>query len=1465
MPSYPGPRDREPTPDGPRRARWPGVVLAAAGLALGVGAVTVPAVQASAQAFNQIVNPVYVDDSPVAADSLVRVDQHIAAGNLDQAVRVLQQLLDEQPERLVQGQGDGGDKDLFVSVRSRALAVLLGRPELLARYRALVTPDAEPLLTQREFARLERSMLLTEPGLFAAVARAREELEAARFHSARMILESLAAHPDRTGEPGAIVAGYAAVVARYLPPADAEALVKLLSAGQLGAARVEFVEPPPSAAARASGVLDAQAPLSTAGLIAKPLWTAAVTNTGAGEGIPAYLPRVGNLPVPINGRTLTMFPTVANDLVYVNDGQVVSAWDRFTLTPRWNFSAPAQAEDDQRNQFGFPRNMGMGGAGEDVATVAVHGRTVVAATGRAGGSFREGDFALHGLDAFTGRVRWSSTLTALDPTLGDAVVRGPIVIDQGVALLAARRVAPERRVVSLALMGVDVLTGRLRWSRPIGSAGSIPWVTQATGTEGSLVDRGVAFRADRLGVVGAVEVASGRPRWIRRIPADSGTEWNTGSAWQVCSPVADGASIIVVAPDQTRLLRLDAATGKILGERAAGELSLTSPAYIVRVGSDLAIVNWDSIVLIDAASFETAQPRRALDVTPPGIRGRAVVAGGKLLVPTVSGLRVVDPSGKGEPSPSIVLDEPGNVLPLANQLIVADDTRVHSYLLWDEADRLLSERIAASPKDPGPAVTLAELAYRAGKPDRIAGAVDKGLDALKGAPAGEATSLARRRLFDTVHAMVAASTDALAPARPDCPPRLNDPALLARLVDRLGQIASAADERLAVALAQGRLKDLAGDGPGASGDYQRVLDDQAMAAAIWRGPSVSVRGEIEALRRLEGLLARLGPPAYAAQNAQAVAQLTGLGPAPEPAMLVALAERFPLADQTPGLWARAGTLLKSQGQDRAALAALETGLRAAQRIPAAPPTDVGELAGTLLNELRAGGQFAAAARTLRTVVDRFPGVTLTAGGTPIDMRALASELDAKLAAAIRWPSVGSVRRDGAQIIVNWSLMEPVLRDRRPHVAGGLVLESKDAVSVWTRPAGATDPQAPLQRVWIEKLPEKGAAQLLAAGSDAAMLLITDDEGSRVERVPFREGVQAWTSPPLEELFPPDDQTRNFRRAPGVGIMSFGTPIDGSVLTSDVVVAADERTLALVQRDGRAAALDVSSGEVLWKGRSAVDRVADADMDAGTLVVVGVADETVAGGGRSGSRPAIHPLDARTGRAGTKLDDKATGLSGSPRWVRVLTSDRAVVGLDDGVVALALGAGVPDWSLTRAELQPTRTAWVLGDTLVLMDGSRALWMASASTGACAETPLDSAHEAVEGGNGLDVLPVPGGGFAVASTVGVRLYDAKGTLKGGDPLPSDGEMVVPRAASDRFVAVRTLMDGPAEEPVPGSPLGRFQIVALAGTDGRIAESTDVLLGQRPSAIELLDGRIALTSGGVTVVLPAPADAAGPAGKP
>src|SRR3954466_9242871 len=139
-------------------------------------------------AAGQQVNPVYTDDSPVARDTLARVTEFVASGNEAEAVRELQRLLEEQPDRVV---GVQGNPDTFVGVRARVHAVLLTSPRLMERYRAAESAKAAQELAAGRPGAVERSRLLTSAGLEAALRVAQSELEAGRLEAARLALEQL--------------------------------------------------------------------------------------------------------------------------------------------------------------------------------------------------------------------------------------------------------------------------------------------------------------------------------------------------------------------------------------------------------------------------------------------------------------------------------------------------------------------------------------------------------------------------------------------------------------------------------------------------------------------------------------------------------------------------------------------------------------------------------------------------------------------------------------------------------------------------------------------------------------------------------------------------------------------------------------------------------------------------------------------------------------------------------------------------------------------------------------------------------------------------------------------------------------------------------------------------------------------------------------------------------------------------
>ncbi len=287
--------------------------------------------------------------------------------------------------------------------------------------------------------------------------------------------------------------------------------------------------------------------------------------------------------------------------------------------------------------------------------------------------------------------------------------------------------------------------------------------------------------------------------------------------WELGLPIVDGASLVMLTPDRNEIVRIDRESGRITSRRAASDFSTPGPAYLLRVGDTLVGVSTLRISMAPIASFETATIRQER-LEEPGVRGRVVVTGDRLLVPTGAGVGLISVSDSESPPETLALSSPGNVLPATSQLLVVDDGWLHAYLLWDEAERVLRQRMTKDPADAGPAVTFAELAYRAGKAGQILGAVDAALAALErgsNGPHSQDNEAARRRLWESVLGMLNSSQEPDLNFAAGDTQRLADAELVGALIDRLGRIASTADDRATQLLTLGRHREGRADAPGA--------------------------------------------------------------------------------------------------------------------------------------------------------------------------------------------------------------------------------------------------------------------------------------------------------------------------------------------------------------------------------------------------------------------------------------------------------------------------------------------------------------------------------------------------------------------------------------------------------------------------------------------------------------------------
>jgi outer membrane protein assembly factor BamB len=1473
------------------RAAW--AVVVATGVAVGV-----PAAGAAGQfgIMGDRDNPVFVNDSTAAAEALSRVADNLASGNVEQAVRLLQRLLDDDPFALVPS---AGDASLFVPVRERVHAVLLRDRGLLERYRAVQGVVAGDALAKGEHAAVERARLLTPAGMAAGLRVAAEHLEAARFHAALRTLEQLCDHPDRAGEEAARARQVAGLLLRYLPtPAARDVAARLGVAGP-----DEGMEAWPRILESRSG-LEALPGLGrlegeNGGIVSQPLATAMFAEEAgeerrgsrglAQEGLPRF------------ARELRTLPVVYGDLVVVSSAQSISAFDRYTLGLRWKADALellAWAGEERvmprtvQDRF-FAGRRGFGPELEDVAVVSARSGLLVAGVSNAFLEGNEDRDAVAAVDAATGRARWVVAADEIDPRTGRAKVRGPVRVDGETVVVCLRKEGADRRPWAVYLAGLSVVDGSVKWCRLLGSIGALPYARSMQVADQNTVADGVVYRCDQMGLVAAYDTSEGRPLWVRRMASGPLELADQPTPFAGNAPLVFGSRLVVLSPDRKKVMALDRVTGAVLAEMPTDRLDRVR--YLVRAGQKVAAVG-DARVAFFGPELD-GNLRLSARVEGSGIRGRVVGFAGEegaaagvdgaggggagVLVPTAQGVVVVSADSPEEGARLVRLDNPGNLVAEGGQLLVADDGRVHNYLSWAEADRVLTARIAQDPSEPAAAVSLAELAHRAGHPERVkfaveaavaplVGALAKGREQVGdagGAPGAAASGLpegleaSRSRLVASMLAMleVAHAPERGAERADQGGPGPRVPIDLAgELVERLGSVAVTVEERAAHLLSAGRQAELTGksSGPGGAVEvYQRLLSDAAAAAAPWRGRHLSVRAEAEATRRLEGLLQRGGRGVYAGFDAQARDEAAALGANATVEELERVARRFPVALVTPRVWARVATVHERAGRPRQAARALEIGLQVARVLPDAPRDVAGELTGRLASNFAERGLLVAASETLRSSKARFGELALTRNGVAVDATGLAAKVSDELAAARRWPAVGLPTGEGVQAFPGWTLLEPVLRPTEASTAGGVVMVSQD------RRAGLFVPGSDgrMEQRWgASDLNQE--VRLLRIDKDAAWLFFFTDDGGVVKRIDCKTGAETWASKPFPEHF---EQKRL------VQVDRFKPPIGGVQTGTNLLVCADERTIALVERSGRVVGLDADSGSVLLAVTAPVARVFDAAVQGNVLVLAGDRPNKSAGGNVVSFSPTVVLMDARSGAVTGE-----TPLSeGQARWVRLNSRGDLVVGAERGVLGVDPETGTVNWRNAQAPCAGTLAAWVTGDALLVVAEDRALWRMSVTTGALRPEPIETRGRLMTESEPLASVTREGG-FALSTAQGLVLLSGEGELRGADALAATDNMIAPLPGQGVFVTMETgsasarpgqrggvgvgagvVVAPPGVQAEPGTELLPYNLHLLESGSGLLRSTVPLLLAEPPSVLALIEGRVAVTAGRTTVVYKAP----------
>ncbi|MBL0922528.1 MAG: PQQ-binding-like beta-propeller repeat protein, partial [Phycisphaerales bacterium] len=1306
----------------------------------------------------------------------------------------------------------------------RVHRALLSNAPLLARYREVEEPIARRALEQGEAHAVERSRLLTTSGLNAALDVARRRLEHAQFWAAWHTLEPLRLHPDAAlGAPGARQAVELAIeTARYLnDPWAWERLNEWADARGLrpeAAAAVKQAVRPPEIQ-RGVSPFDASPRVELAGILARPLSSESLRP----EESPSSTTDTGVQPGPTQSQNERfVLPTVAGDTIFVNTGRDLFAWDRFTLTPRW----PRQ----QFKGFASPERGGAANI-EDTATVTVWGPWAVATSGLARVASREGDERVHAVDVETGETVWSTDIRRFDAALSDAYIRGPAIIDEQMVIVGAVRVQASRRLTSAYLVGIDLGSGEVLWSRMLASAGAAPYGRSQGPADAGVAHRGVTLRTDRIGVISAVESATGRLRWARRVPPET-VSTQPNDPWETPRPVIDGERLFTLTADRREVLSLDVQSGAVLARASARDMG--APHYLLGApGAILAVGSRSVYALPKSLDVENERVARLLPPDGPELRGRVVVAGDVIFAPIAGGVATVPIAGGGDGYSVVPLDRPGNVLALPDELVVVDDASIHTYLLWEVAERMLAERMRDNPNDPIPAVTYAELAHRAGKPERIIDAADRAIGAIRLDPASPRNDSARRRLFRSSLAM-------LDPAAPSGAP-LGE-TVVQGLIERLGALASTPEERVAHLFAAGDHAEAVDDGPRAVARYQAVLEDDALAAAIFSRRGVATAAEIEATRRLRRVVREHGPAVYTVFEAEAERGLTQAAERADVEALEGIGRRWPVSAAASRAWLLASDLLTHSGEPDRALRALESGLLAADDALLADPSVVGELGGRFVLALERAGQTRAAAQALRRLAIERPTLALTDRGATIDAFSLADRLDRAVAALDRRPSVGTLAADHPpQTLDGWTIVQPIVGAGVSPPADFAVMVSQGGYIGVFSPASIG-----VKERWRMNL--ASGAKLVRTDARSLFLSVETDAGATGGRTVTRYDVEAgpdaplWSTPPFRSLFANAEPDPRLRVASEGRLVTIRTPMSGVVRITDLLIVFDHRSFALIERSGRAAGFDLETGRALWTLERTLFTVNDAAGDGGVLTLVGT-DPPAPGLDvlENDGRPAFISLDMRTGRT----LHKAQSDLGQARWIRATPQGRAILGLDGGVVCIDALQSEERWRLTAPAGRASINAWRFPGRVIVMDPEGSLWHVEEDDGAVRDAPLD-ARGRVRRGERIVAQPI-GDNALFLSSSGALLVGRDGEVVGRDVRPGAAGVAMPILTADAIIAIDADADASS---------GVFNVRSFTTASAATVAIGAVALAADPFELAAVDGRLLVSAGDVTVVYHAPA---------
>jgi len=303
---------------------------------------------------------------------------------------------------------------------------------------------------------------------------------------------------------------------------------------------------------------------------------------------------------------------------------------------------------------------------------------------------------------------------------------------------------------------------------------------------------------------------------------------------------------------------------------------------------------------------------------------------------------------------------------------------------------------------------------------------------------------------------------------------------------------------------------------------------------------------------------------------------------------------------------------------------------------------------------------------------------------------------------------------------------------------------------------------------------------------------------------------------------------------------------GPRATEELLAACDGGLLVVAQRSGAVMAVEVATGKVVLRERLiGVRRIVDLATSAGALCILTSGNDATA---RVLMRTSV---DAP---ASTVVMPSSVGL---PRALRPTPWGEFLACGEHGAIMLVPDQQEPVWQLSDPRLSVSEV-WCVGNSVVMMDVERRIWLADAQYGVMHSGP------ALRGAS-LAAGPVriasAGENISLASTSGLALISSSGKLIGMDALEAAGTLLPPVRVQASAVdgsgdgtGTSTVSGFIAISTVPQRLQGDMLVVQVSALESRSARavwSGSLLVGQIPHRAAAIGDRLALTAGSTTVL--------------